>query len=216
MVVFSFVFGRLAGLPSEGIPYPLFVYAGLLPWQFFSGAFARVSGSVVSSSGLINKVYFPRLVSPLSAVASGLADFGIAFLILLGMMVYYHAPLTPRVIILPLLLLLAMAIALSGGLWLAVLNVRFRDIGFMVPFLLQVWLYLSPVAYSTEVVPEQLQNLYNLNPMTLVVGGFRWALLGVPMTLVWTNWLSLLVVALGLVGGLFFFQQRAQTFADVI
>ena len=216
MVIFSIVFGRLARLPSDGLPYPIFTYAALLPWTFFAGAVTRAGSSVVGSAGLISKVYFPRLVVPLSAVVSGVVDFAIAFVILLGMMAYYGAKPTLAVLALPLFLLLALATALGVALWLSALNVRYRDVGYVIPFLVQIWLFASPVAYSSSLVPERWRPLYGLNPMAGVVEGFRWALLG-------TAWkpglliaVSVGVVLIVLLSGALYFRRMEDTFADVV
>ena len=216
MVVFSVVFGQLAKLPSDGLPYPIFSYTALLPWIFFAGALTRTGGSVVSSRGLISKVYFPRLVAPISAAISGIVDFAIAFVVLLGLMGYYGIAPTVAVLTLPLFLLMALFTALGVGLWLAAMNVRYRDIGYLIPFLIQIWLYASPVAYSSSLIPERWRPLYGLNPMAGVVEGFRWALLG-------TDWQpgALIAVSAGVVifvvvSGAFYFRRMEKTFADVV
>lgn len=216
MVVFTIFFGRLAGVPSDGIPYPVFSFAALLPWQLFARALTESSNSLVGNQGLITKVYFPRLVIPMSAVLAGLVDFVIAFVVLLIMMVYYGIVPTINVLALPLFLLLAIATALAVGLWLSALNVIYRDVRHTIPFLVQFWLFLTPIAYPTSLVPEQWRTLYGLNPMVGVVEGFRWALLGReggvgPVVLA-----SALVVGVLLVGGLFYFRRMEKTFADVI
>ena len=216
MVIFSIVFGRLARLPSDGLPYPIFTYTALLPWNFFATALSRSGGSLVGSASLITKVYFPRLIIPISAAVGGAVDFAIAFLILLGMMAFYGILPTAAVLAMPLLLLLALATALGVGLWLSALNVRYRDVGYIIPFLVQVWLYASPVAYSSSLVPEHWRPLYGLNPMAGVVEGFRWALLG-------TAWqpgpliaVSVGVVIVILVSGALYFRRTEKTFADVV
>lgn len=216
MVIFSIVFGQLAKLPSDGIPYPIFTFTALLPWNFFSGALTRATTSLVSSSNLLSKVYFPRVIIPLSATLGALVDFAFAFLILLGMMLFYGIGLTPRVLILPFLLLLALLAAFAMGLWLSALNVRYRDVNYVIPFLVQVWLYASPVAYSSTLIPAQWQWLYGLNPLVGVIEGFRWALLG-------TSWepgglilISIVIVSAVLVSGLVYFQRMQDTFADIV
>ncbi len=215
MVVFSVFFGQLAKVPSDGIPYPIFSYCALLPWSYFSGALDRASNSLVGSSHLITKVYFPRLAIPISAVTAGLVDFGIAFVVLLGMMIYYSFTPTIAVLTLPLFLLLAVATALAVGLWLSALNVQYRDVRYTIPFLTQFWLFATPIAYSSSLVPEQWRTWYGLNPMAGVVEGFRWALLGKepPTSLLAV---SAVVVVLLLIGGLYYFRRMEKTFADVV
>lgn len=220
MVVFSFLFGGLLKVPSEGVPYPIFAYAALLPWNYFAGALSRASNSLIGSAHLISKVYFPRLIIPLSAVFSGLVDFSIAFLVLIGLMIYYQITPSLAVIFLPFLILLAMATALGFGLWLASLNVRFRDINYIVPFMVQIWMYLTPVIYSSSLIPQQYRFLLGLNPMTGVVEGFRWALLGQATSTTATSGvifaISITIVLIILVTGLFFFRRTERTFADVV
>ena len=216
MVVFSIFFGRLAGIPSDGLPYPIFAYCALLPWQLFSHAMMESGNSLVANQNLITKVYFPRLVIPLSAVLAGLVDFGIAFLVLLGMMAYYGMAPTMAVVTLPLFILLAIATALAVGLWLSALNVQYRDVRYTIPFLTQFWLFATPIAYPSSLVPEGWRVLYGLNPMAGVVEGFRWALLGTanapgPMLAV-----SVAVVLALLIGGLYYFRHMEKTFADVV
>jgi lipopolysaccharide transport system permease protein len=215
MVVFSIFFGQLAKVPSDGIPYPIFSYCALLPWSYFSGALDRASNSLVGSSHLITKVYFPRLAIPISAVTAGLVDFGIAFVVLLGMMIYYGFAPTMAALTLPLFLLLAVATALAVGLWLSALNVQYRDVRYTIPFLTQFWLFATPIAYSSSLVPEQWRAWYGLNPMAGVVEGFRWALLGKepPTSLLAV---SAVVVVLLLIGGLYYFRRMEKTFADVV
>ena len=178
MVVFSIIFGKLARLPSDGLPYPLFAYAAILPWQMFSVDVSKSASSLVSNMGIISKVYFPRLVVPASGACAGLLDFFMSFLILLGMMFYYGYYPGWYMFFLPLFILLALATALCVGLWLATLSVKFRDVGFGVEHLLQVWMYLSPVVYPASMVPEPWRTFYLLNPMAVVIEGFRWSLLG--------------------------------------
>lgn len=220
MLIFSGLFGVLLGAPSNGVPYPVFVFAGLLPWQYFAGALTRTSGSLVGSAHLITKVYFPRLVIPLSGVIAGLVDLGVSFLVLLLLMAFYRIAPTPAVIFLPAFLLLAMATALGFGLWLAALNVRYRDVNYLVPFLVQIWMYVTPVIYSSTLIPEQYRWLLALNPMTGVVEGFRWALLGGAMTETQPPGalfvVSIVITLVVLVGGLFYFRSTERTFADVI
>ena len=215
MVVFSIFFGRLAQVPSDGIPYPIFAYCALVPWSYFAGALDRAGNSLVGSANLITKVYFPRLAIPTSAVLAGLLDFAIAFVVLLGMMLYYGIVPTAAILTLPLFLLLAIATALAVGLWLSALNVQYRDVRYTIPFLTQFWLFATPVAYSSTLVPERWRALYGLNPMAGVVEGFRWALLGKeppgPLMAV-----SVIVVILLLIGGLYYFRRMEKTFADVV
>lgn len=216
MVVFSIFFGHLAKVPSEGLPYPLFAYCALLPWNYFAGALDRAGNSLVGSANLISKVYFPRLVVPISAVLAGLLDFAIAFLVLIGMMLFYGIVPTAAVLTLPLFLFMALATALGVGLWLSALNVQYRDVRYAIPFLIQFWLFATPVAYPSSLVPERWRALYGLNPMAGVVEGFRWALLGrseAPGPLLGV---SVVVVALLFVGGLFYFRRMEKTFADVV
>ena len=215
MVVFSIFFGRLAQVPSDGIPYPIFAYCALVPWSYFAGALDRAGNSLVGSANLITKVYFPRLAIPISAVLAGLLDLAIAFVVLLGMMLYYGIVPTAAVLTLPLFLLLAVATALAVGLWLSALNVQYRDVRYTIPFLTQFWLFATPIAYSSSLVPERWRALYGLNPMAGVVEGFRWALLGKeppgPLIAV-----SAIVVILLLVGGLYYFRRMERSFADVV
>ncbi len=220
MVVFSLLFGGLLKVPSGGVPYPIFAYAALLPWNYFAASFNRSSASLVGSAHLITKVYFPRLVIPISGVLSGLVDFAVAFIVLIGMMAFYSITPTPAVVLLPAFILLAMVTALGFGLWLSALNVRYRDINYLIPYLVQVGMYLTPVIYGSSLIPERFRFLLALNPMTGVVEGFRWALLG--------NHLAdaqppgaLFPVSIGialaiLVSGAIFFRRTERTFADII
>jgi len=220
MVIFSVLFGRLLEVPSGGVPYPIFAYAALLPWNYFAASLSRSSTSVVGSAHLITKVYFPRLVIPISGVLSGLVDFGVAFLVLIGLMVYYRVSPTPAAVLLPAFLLLAMFTALGFGLWLSALNVRFRDVNYLIPFLVQVWMYLTPVVYGSSLIPERFRWLLGLNPMAGVVEGFRWALLGhrladaqAPGVLFIV---SIAITLLVLVSGAIFFRRTEDSFADII
>ena len=215
MVVFSIIFGLLANLPSDGIPYPLFTFTALLPWQLFAFALTNSSNSLVGSQNLISKVYFPRLVIPIASVLPGLVDFLIAFVVLLGMMFYYQIPLTARILVLPVFILLGVLTALAAGFWLSALNVEYRDIRYVVPFLTLFWQYATPVAYSSSLIPEKWRLLYGLNPMAGVVEGFRWALLGKGEvgSLIWA---SVIIVLLLLISGLIYFKRMEDTFADVI
>ncbi len=216
MVVFSLFFGRLAGIPSDGVPYPIFSYAGLLPWLFFAAAMSGASESVVGNARLLTKVYFPRLIIPMASALPPLADFGIAFGVLFVMMVYYRIAPTWNVVWLPVLLLLALVTALAVGLWLAALNVKYRDIRYVVPFLVQFWMFASPVVYPGSLLPSPWRAIYGLNPMAGVIEGFRWALLGT-QTAPGAVVLVSAVVALGaLIVALMHFQRVEETFADVV
>jgi len=216
MVVFSIFFGQLAELPSDDLPYPLFTYAGLLPWQLFAYALTESSNSLVNNQRLIAKVYFPRLVVPISAALPGLVDFAISFLVLLGMMLFYGTPLTARILFLPFLILLTLVSALALGLWLAALNVQYRDVRYIIPFIVQLGFFLTPIAYSASLVPASLQPLYALNPMVGVVTGFRWALLGSEAPAGMLILVSTVVALLLLAGGLLFFRHMEDTFADLL
>jgi lipopolysaccharide transport system permease protein len=216
MVIFSIIFGNLAKLPSEGIPYPLFSFAGLLPWNLFAMALQRSSTSLVSNANLLTKIYFPRLVIPFSSVLAALVDFGLSFLVMLGLMAYYKVWPTWNILWLVPLALLAMVTAMSVGIWLSAFNVQYRDVQQMVPFLINAWMYASPVAYSANLIPQgKWQIIYGLNPMAGVIQGFRWALLGgnPPDKLLI---ISIVVVLLLLVSGLFYFRRMERTFADTI
>jgi len=216
MVVFSVFFGYLAKVPSDGIPYPIFVYCALLPWQLFAHALAESSNSIVGSQHLITKVYFPRLVAPIAAVCGGLVDFAISFLVLLGMMAFYGIVPGLAVLTLPLFVLFAVVTALAVGLWLAALNVQYRDVRYTLTFLTQLWLFATPVAYSSTLVPEGWRTLYGLNPMAGVVEGFRWALLGKAAPAGPLLMVSVAVVVLVLIGGLHYFARMEDTFADQV
>jgi len=216
MVVFSLFFGRLAKVPSDGIPYPVFTFCALLPWQLFANALTESSNSLVGNQNLITKVYFPRLVVPISAVLGGLVDFVIAFMILLGMMLYYGIVPGWAIVTLPGFILLAVLTALGVGLWLSALNVQYRDVRYTIGFLVQLWLFLTPVAYPSSIVPEKWRPLYGLNPMAGVVEGFRWALLGKSQPPGAMLWVSVAVVIVILFGGLYYFRRMEQTFADTI
>jgi lipopolysaccharide transport system permease protein len=216
MVVFSVFFGRLAGVPSEGVPYPVFTYAALLPFQLFSYALTESGNSLVTNRELLTKVFFPRLLIPLSTVLAGLVDFALAFLVLLGMMAYYGIVPTAAVFFLPAFVALACVTALAAGLWLSALNVQYRDVRYTLPFLAQFWLVATPIAYPASLVPEQWRALYGLNPMVGVVEGFRWALLGRGEALDPSVMVSVAVVLLLLVGGLFYFRRMERSFADIV
>ncbi len=216
MVIFSFIFGNLAKLPSDGIPYPLFSYAAVLPWQLFSSALQRSSISLVGNANLLTKIYFPRLIIPFSAVMASLVDFGIAFLVMIGLMIYYQVwPTLLMLWVIP-LTLLALVTALAVSLWLSALNVLYRDVQHMVPFLIQFWMYASPVAYSATLIPTGIWRIiYGLNPMAGVIQGFRWALLGAqPPDILLA--VSIAIVLILLVTGLFYFRRMEKTFADMV
>jgi lipopolysaccharide transport system permease protein len=216
MVVFSVFFGRLAKMPSDGVPYPVFAFTALLPWQLFAYSLTAASNSLVGSQHLITKVYFPRLVIPLSAVLAGLVDFGIAFVVLVGLMWYYGIVPTAAAAVLPLFVLLAVATALAVGLWLSSLNVKYRDVRHTLPFLTQFWLFATPVAYPSSLVPETWRWLLGLNPMAGVVEGFRWALLGTSAGTGQVLAVSVVAVAALLIGGLMYFRQMERSFADLV
>jgi lipopolysaccharide transport system permease protein len=216
MVVFSLFFGKLAKVPSDGIPYPIFSYAALVPWTFFANGLSESSNSLVGSSNLIKKVYFPRLTAPIAAVLAGTVDFAIAFLLLLGMMLYYRILPTANTLWLPLFLLLALVTSLGVGLWLSALNVQFRDVRYVVPFVTQFWLFATPIAYPSSLLSEPWHTVYGLNPMVGVVEGFRWALLGTntaPGGIIVVSALAALSI---LVGGAFYFRRMEKTFADLL
>jgi lipopolysaccharide transport system permease protein len=216
MVVFSIFFGSLAKVPSDGVPYPIFAYVALLPWQLFAHSLQGAGNSLVGNQNLITKVYFPRLVIPISAVLSGLVDFAIAFVVLFGMMFYYGIPLRWAMLTLPLFILLALATSLAAGLWLSALNVKYRDVGYTIPFLTQFWLFLTPVAYPSSMIPAAIRPFYGLNPMAGVVEGFRWALLGTTGGMGPLMVVSVMVVLVLLVGGFYYFRRFERTFADIV
>lgn len=215
-IVFTLIFGNLAKMPSENLPYAVFALAGLLPWNYFAGAIGRGGSSLVGSANLISKVYFPRLIIPISSVLAGLVDFAITFLLLVALMLFYGYPPTLSWLLLPFFLLMAIATALGVSLWLSALNVQYRDVGYLIPFLVQLWFFATPVVYPSSLVPAPWNLLLALNPMAGVVDGFRWALFGKtaapgPLILV-----SIAVVIVTLVSGLFVFKRMERTFADVV
>jgi len=217
MIVFTFVFGKLAKLPSDGVPYPVLVFAAMLPWQFFANALSESSNSVVSNANMISKVYFPRLVVPTSAVIVSFVDFLISFALLGILMLYFQVVPDWRLLTLPLFILIAFAASMGAGLWLAALNVKYRDFRFIVPFIVQFGLYISPVGFSSSVVPEQWRLLYSLNPMVGVIDGFRWAILGGRTDIYLPGFaLSTTLVVLLLASGIWFFRKTERTFADII
>ncbi|MBI3985444.1 MAG: ABC transporter permease [Lentisphaerae bacterium] len=214
MVVFSVFFGRLAKVPSDGLPYPVFVFTALLPWQLFAYALTESSNSLVGNQNLLSKVYFPRLVFPLAPLLAGLVDFTIAFVVLLALMAFYGIVPTLAILTLPLLVLLAILTAMAVGLWLSALNVQYRDVRYTIPFLTQFWLLATPIAYSSSLVPEPWRALLGLNPMAGVVEGFRWALLGKGGGSVSQLVISTAIVGILLIGGLVYFHRMERTFAD--
>jgi lipopolysaccharide transport system permease protein len=217
MVVLTVVFGRLGKMPSGGVPYPILVLCGILPWQFFSTTVAESGGSLVINSNLISKVYFPRLIIPLSSTITGLVDLVISGLFLGALMIWYGVVPSPAIMVLPLFVLLAFSATLGAGLWLSALMVRYRDVRFIVPFLVQFGLYLSPVGFQSAVVPARWRALYSLNPMVGVIDGFRWAVLGGEHELYLPGLaISMVVIALLLLSAVWYFRKTERTFADVI
>ena len=215
MVIFSLFFGRLANMPSDGIPYPLFAFAALVPWTFFANGLSQSSNSLVTSANLLKKVYFPRLLIPGASVLAGAVDFLFAFIVLLGMMGFFGFTPTANIIWLPLLLVLALITSLGVGLWFSALNVQFRDVRYTIPFLTQSWLFATPIAYPSSLLSEPWRTLYGINPMVGVVEGFRWALLGTdtapgPIILV-----SAIMAIIIFIGGMFYFRRMEKTFADI-
>lgn len=215
MIVFSLFFGKLAKMPSEGIPYPIFNFTALLPWQFFEQSITISANSLVTNANMVTKVYFPRLFVPISSVFSGLVDFAVAFLVLIAMMIFYKITPTIGVLLLPFFLLLAFITAMGVSLWVSALNVKYRDVRYIVPFLARFWFFATPIAYSSTLLEEPWLTLYGLNPMVGVVEGFRWALLGTkpPESMIF---LSAVVALLMMISGLLYFNRTERTFADVI
>jgi lipopolysaccharide transport system permease protein len=217
MIVFTVVFGNIAKLPSQGVPYPILVFAGMLPWQFFANALGECSNSLIGNANLISKVYFPRLIVPTSAVIVSFVDFLISGIILLGLMAWYKFVPDWRILTLPFFILIASAASMGAGLWLAALTVQYRDFRFVVPFIIQFGLYISPVGFSSNIVPEQWRLLYSINPMVGVIDGFRWAILGGKANIYMPNFLlSIGLVFLLLWSGIWYFRKMERTFADVI
>lgn len=216
MLIFSLFFGRLAKMPSDGLPYPIFSYAALVPWTFFAQGLSQGANSLVAYPDLIKKVYFPRLAIPIAKVVAGAVDFALAFITLLGMMLYYGVTPTANVVWLPLFLALALVTALGVTFWLAAMNVEFRDVRYITPFLIQLWLFATPIVYPSSLVPERWRSLYGINPMAGVVEGFRWALLGTdtsPGPMIVVSCLAALAI---LVSGAFYFRRMEKNFADVL
>jgi len=215
MVVFSLFFGQLGKIPSEGVPYPIFNYTALLPWQFFENSITVSTSSLVTNANMVTKVYFPRLFVPIAGVLSGLVDFFVAFTVLIGMMIFYHITPTVGALLLPVFLLLAFITAMGVSLWLSALNVRYRDVRYVVPFLVRFWFFATPIAYPSSLLSEPWRTLYGLNPMVGVVEGFRWALLGTkpPEMMLF---ISTFIAIVLLVSGLMYFNRSEKTFADII
>ena len=218
VVVFTVIFGKLAGLPSDGtVPYALMVFAGMLPWYLFATSLGEASNSLVSNANLISKVYFPRLIVPCASLVVSLIDFLISFVILAGMMLWYRFSPSPQILLLPLFIVLALLASIGPGLWITSLNVKYRDFRYVIPFIVQFGLYVSPVGFSSSVVPEKWRLLYNLNPMVGVIDGFRWCILGGDSPLYWPGFLvSLAIVAFFLWLGVSRFRLMEKTFADII
>ena len=217
MVVFTVVFGNLAKLPSEGAPYPILVFSAMLPWQFFSNSLSECSNSLISNANLISKIYFPRLVVPTSAVVVSFVDFMFSGMILLGLMAWYNFVPSWRILTLPLFIVVAFAASIGAGLWLCSLNVKYRDFRYIVPFIVQFGLYISPVGFSSTIVPEKWRLLYSINPMVGVIDGFRWAILGGESKLYLPGFaLSLVLVILLFFSGIWYFRKTERTFADMI
>lgn len=216
MVVFSVVFGFLARMPSDGVPYSVFIFCALVPWQLVSNAFVDASNSLVANQNLIRKIYFPRLIIPLAAVLARLVDFGIALMVLFAMLFFYEVKITGAIYLLPLFILLAVGTGLGVGLWLAALNVKYRDVRQMTPFLTQLWFFVSPIAYSASLIPEHWRVIYNINPMVGVIDGFRWTLLDRGQGLGQTLILAVTMVVLVLVTGLYYFRRVEKIVADVV
>lgn len=216
MIIFTVFFGRWAGIPTDDVPQPVFYFAGILPWQLFQSGVSKAGTSLVASRNLITKIYFPRIAIPVAPIIAGLLDFALAFLILIGLMLYYGIVPTTALWTLPLFLLLTLLTAMGVGIWLAGLNVTYRDVGYVIPFLLQAWFFLSPIVYSSNIVPENLQPYYGLNPMVGVIEGFRWAILGTgqpePVALL----ASIGIASLLLISGVIYFKRMERTFADVV
>jgi lipopolysaccharide transport system permease protein len=217
MIVFTIIFGRVANLPSDGVPYPILVYAAMLPWQFFSTAFSEASNSLITNSNMLTKIYFPRLIIPASTVIVNFIDFLISFVILIGLMIWYHFVPSWTILYLPLFLLLALLTSMGAGLYIASLNVKYRDFRYVVPFIVQFGLYISPVGFSSNVVPEKWRLLYSLNPMVGVIDGFRWSILGGDSQF----YLPGMLLSIGLTFSLFifslwYFRKMEKSFADII
>jgi lipopolysaccharide transport system permease protein len=216
MAVFSVVFGKIARMPSDGIPYPVFVFAAMLPWQFFSSALSESSASLIGNANMISKVYFPRLIMPASSVIVSFTDFVISFMILIPLMAWYQFLPSIRILALPLFIVLAFLAALGTGLWLCALTVKYRDFRFVVPFVVQLGLYVSPVGFGSNVIPDKYRLLYSLNPMVSVIDGFRWAISGTTQIYMPGFLISIAMITLLFVTGLRYFRKTERTFADII
>lgn len=217
MLVFTIIFGQLANLPSNGVPYPIMVFAAMLPWQFFSNSLSESSNSLINNANLLTKVYFPRLIVPAGSVIVGLVDFLISLVILICLMAWYSFVPDIKILLLPFFLLLAFLASFGAGLWLSALNVQYRDFRYVVPFLVQFGLYISPVGFSSAIIPEKWRMLYFLNPMVGVIDGFRWVILGDAFPVYWPGLaLSTSLTVLIFIGGLFYFRRMERSFADVI
>lgn len=216
MIIFTIIFGNVARLPSEGIPYPIFTFAALLPWTYLSYVLLQSGQSVVQNASMVSKVYFPRIVLPLASALGGLVDFGAAFLLLIALMLWYHVHIGPAILLLPFFVLMTMAVALAVGLWLAALNVLYRDIKYVIPVLTQIWLYVSPVAYSAKLVKGKLAIAYMLNPMAATIQGFRWAILGITGPSPRSVLIALAVTVVLFASAVVYFRRMEERFADVI
>lgn len=217
MIVFTIIFGRLAKLPSEGVPYPILVYAAMLPWQFFSTSFSEASNSLISNSNMLTKIYFPRLIIPVSTVIVNFVDFLISFIILIGLMIWYQFVPSWTILFLPLFLGLAFLTAMGAGLYVAALNVKYRDFKYIVPFVVQFGMYISPVGFSSNVVPEKWRLLYSINPMVGVIDGFRWSILGGDRQIYLPGlMLSIGLIIFLLIFGIWYFRKMEKSFADII
>ena len=215
-LIFSIFFGRLARMPSDGVPYPVFAYVAMVPWQYFANALTESSNSLVASQNVIKKVYFPRLMIPLGSVIAGLVDFCFAFIVLIGMMYHYGIAPGRSIFLFPVFLLLAIATALAAGLWLSALNVQFRDVKHTIPFLTQFWMFMTPVVYPASIIPPKWRLWYGLNPMAGVVDGFRWSILGRaghPGAMIWVSAAAVIVL---LAGGYLYFRKMETSFADIV
>lgn len=215
MIIFTLFFGRLAGIPSDGIPYPLFAYAGLLPWTFFSNALNSSGNSLVGNSSLITKVYFPRMIIPIAAVGSGLLDFVIAFGLLVLLMLYYGIGFSPNVLILPILALLTALLAIGVGMWMSALNVKYRDIRYALPFLIQLWMFATPIIYPSSLIPDKWRWLFTINPLTGLIEGYRSAIFGKPFDLVSLG-ISIFIIFVVLIYSAYTFRQMERSFADIV
>lgn len=216
MLIFSLFFGRLAKMPSDGIPYPLFSLAALVPWTFFANGLNQSSNSLVASANLLKKVYFPRLVIPIATVLAGVVDFALSFVVLLGLMAFYGITPTINLLWMPLFLLLALVTSLAVGLWMSALNVKYRDVRYIVPFVIQVWMFSTPIVYPSSLLPASWRTIYGLNPMAGVVEGFRWALLGTNTAPGFMIAVSATAALLLLIGGAFYFRHMEKSFADIV